>query len=187
MNTPNTHEPTDSAPAAAPGPASAAPAAPSRLRPRRTWFTVLLCLVIFFAGGVVGVGGTLLRIGHQTREALRNPARIPHRIALNLQSRLDLSEDQTARVETIVKRRQARLLAAREQLMDDVDPVMDDLEADIAQVLRPEQARQFRERFRQLREEWLPRTFQLSVQEQELEQQQAQETPPAASEAPPER
>jgi hypothetical protein len=154
---------------ASPTLAAASPA--PRSRRGRTWFTVVLCAVIFLAGGVVGAGGTLIRIGRQTREAIAHPEALPHRIALRLQSRLDLTDEQTARVEQVILRRQGRIL----ETLQNVDPEIDALELEIAELLHPAQADVFAARFRQFRDDYLPPRIVRAARQAEREAGRAPE------------
>ncbi len=140
-------------PGAAP-PSAALPAAPPPRR-RSPWLTVLLCLAIFLGGGVVGAGVTVIHLVRTARAALLHPEQAPERIARRMQKRLDLSDDQTARIETILRRRQVQLLKARAEMLDRAGPELDGLEADVAGALSPGQAARWREQFRRLRGDWL--------------------------------
>jgi len=138
--------------------APAAPAAPSALPgpPRRSaWPTVLLCLAIFVAGGVVGWGVTVIHVYRETLAALQHPEQLPDRVARRLQKRLDLTDEQALAVEAILRRRQGTLMEARAELMQRTGPQLDAMEDEIAAVMQPGQALRFREQFRRLRGLWL--------------------------------
>ncbi len=137
----------------------AVPAPPDATRPRRIWLTVLLCSLIFLGGGVVGAGITVMRVGRQARDAIQHPDLLPERVAHRLKSRLDLTDDQTRRVEQIVRRRYARILKARNDLMQDIGPEIDAIEREIQPILGPDQTVRFKERFDTFREDWLPGTI----------------------------
>jgi len=130
---------------------------PGATRPRRTWLTVLLCTLIFLGGGVVGAGITIMQVGRQAKDAIQHPDLLPERVAHRLKGRLDLTDDQTRRVEQIVRRRYARILKARDDLLQNVGPEIDAIEREIIPLLAPEQTRRFKERFDTFRDDWLPR------------------------------
>ena len=132
---------------APPGPPGALPAP----RRKRAWLTVLLCLAIFVAGGVVGAGITVIHVYRTVLSALQHPERTPERIARRMQKRLDLTDEQTGRIEEILRRRQKPMLEARRELLERNAPELDALEDEVAAELTPGQALHWREHFRQMR------------------------------------
>jgi hypothetical protein len=140
-----------------PTPSLPSAAAPIGARPRRPWITVLLCALIFLGGGVTGASVAVLHVGHRAKEAIEHPDLLPQRIAHRLKGRLELTDDQTRRVEQIVRRRYQRILSARDNLLQNIGPEFDAIEREILPLLAPEQAGRLKERFQSFREECLPR------------------------------
>lgn len=139
---------------------NAAPQPPAPIVParRRVGLTVLLCAVIFVAGGVVGAGATILHLGSQARDGLLAEEDItPKRAANRLARKLRLDAVQTQRVEAVLERHQAALLAARAQAVTLATPQLSSLEREVSSVLRPEQVAEWRSHFRRLMDVWLPR------------------------------
>lgn len=123
---------------------------------RRTWLTLLLCLLVFGGGAVVGAGAAVTWVGRQVRDAARHPEDAPGRIARRMQSRLDLDDAQAARVEAALARHHAELLEARADFIERAAPILDRMEADVAAELPAEKAGDWRGQFRRLRDDWAP-------------------------------
>jgi len=123
---------------------------------RRGWVTVLLCLLIFGGGAVVGAGATALIVGSRVRDAILHPEAAPHRIAERLRRRLDLSDEQAGRIEQKITALHEQILAARSDFFERIEPVLDQIETSVAEELPPAKARQFHERFDEVRDEWVP-------------------------------
>jgi hypothetical protein len=138
------------------GPPPLAPQPPVRPRRRRRWVTVLLALVLFTAGGVVGSGLTLLVAVRQVRYIIHHPQEFPERAAHRLRSRLHLSDSQTAAVREILAKRQAALQEIRRSVQPQVEAQLEGVRADIDAVLTPEQAAKWNAIFKARMEAWLP-------------------------------
>ena len=142
-------------PAAPPAsPAAALPAQPPR-RSRR-WLTILLCVLIFLAGGVTGAGAMAVHTIRRIKEAVHNPEVIPERIVARLRRPLDLDKEQELKIRAILARRQASLLEARAEVLSRAGPEFTGIEDDIANVLRPDQLDDWHKLYRKFLTEWLP-------------------------------
>ena len=137
-------------------PAAPAPLAPAAPR-RRTWITVLLCLLIFGGGLAVGAGGTVLWVVRHVRDAVQHPELAPHRVAERLQRRMDLDEATTLRVEAAIERVEPDMLEARADFLDRMDPLLEQIEADVANVLPKDKLDEWHRQFRRFRDDWVPR------------------------------
>jgi hypothetical protein len=133
------------------------PEAPVRYQGRRRWLTVLLCSVIFLAGGVVGGGLTGLVLVRRAQDAINHPEQMPGRIAKRLAHRLDLDPEQAQQVVRILEHHQASLLGVRAAMWQRAEPELDRLEVDVAGILRPDQVERWRRHYRTLRDDWRPR------------------------------
>lgn len=123
---------------------------------RRPWMPLLLCLVIFGAGAVVGGGTALIVVGKRLQRTIQEPELIHARLAETLQRRFDLDPAQAARLRGILQQRQAKLAGIREDNLSRLRPALMELEDDVASVMTPDQARRWRERFTRMRRDWLP-------------------------------
>ena len=132
-------------------------AAPAPAPRRRTWITVVLCLVIFGGGLAVGAGGTVLWVVRHVRDAVQHPELAPHRVAERLQRRMDLDEATTLRVEAAIERVQPDMLETRADFLDRIDPLLEQIEADVANVLPPDKLDEWHHQFRRFRDDWVPR------------------------------
>lgn len=144
-------------PSAAPPPAQ--PAMPQPQQPprrSRRWLTVLLCVLIFLAGGVAGVGAMAVHTTRRFKEAVRHPEVIPERIVARLRRPLDLDRQQELQIKAILARRQANLLEARAEAMQRARPDFDGIESDIAAILRPEQVDAWHKLYKKFRDDWVP-------------------------------
>jgi len=123
-------------------------ATPPRRRGRR-WVSVLLIGLVFLGGVVCGGGGALLVLRSRVMEIVRHPDREAARRATNIGKQLDLTPEQTKRVQAILAQRMNSVLNnARGQ--------MDLFSEEVGQVLTESQ----RERWRAFRgrrvDDWLP-------------------------------
>jgi hypothetical protein len=124
---------------------------------RRTWLTLVLCLVIFGGGLAVGAGGTVLWVVRHVRDAVQHPELAPHRVAARLQRRMDLDEATTARVEEALERSEPEMLEARADFLERIDPLLERIEADVAAVLPADKLDDWHHQFRRFRDDWVPR------------------------------
>jgi hypothetical protein len=124
-------------------------------RPRR-WRSLLLALLIFVSGAIVGGGLTVIRARHGAWWAIHHPEEAPPRIAAHLRWKLGLSDDQTQQVEAIVRKRQQALQAIRREVHPRVMAELDRVEADIDYVLNDSQRAKWHALFTKLRERWIP-------------------------------
>ena len=125
-------------------------------RPRRRWVSVLLYLVLFASGIAIGSGATLIITYKVVQYRLRHPERLPDRAVERLKKPLDLSNQQAVEVRSIIRSHLIRLQALRRQWQPQLDAELDSLEADVAAVLKPEQAEKWHKIAREKRQSWLP-------------------------------
>lgn len=131
------------------------PTAPPSRR-RRPWLTVLLCVLIFLAGGVVGGGAVALHTARRFTEAVRHPEVIPERIVSRLRRPLDLDAQQELQIKAVLARRQANLLEARAAAMQQAGPEFDGIEDDVAAILRGDQVDRWHRLYEKFLAEWMP-------------------------------
>ncbi len=123
---------------------------------RRTWVYVVLWLIIFGSGVVVGAGSTLWVVRNRVLYGIQHPERAPAGLARHLQRMLDLDDAQRAQVEQIFERRQKELQKVRRTFQPEVEAQLDQVEQEVSAVLNDEQRTEWQTRFRELRNRWLP-------------------------------
>lgn len=132
--------------------------APLPTAPRRRWrLTLLMGLLMFVSGGVCGVGlGMWLEKQHFV-EIFRYPEKGPERIVARMRSRLQLDDRQAEQVQAIVEKRVAALEKVHRQV---VDPLLVEqlelFEAEVAEVLNPQQRAEWHEYMKPLPKKWYP-------------------------------
>ncbi len=132
--------------------------APLPAVPWRRWrLTLLMGLVIFVSGGVCGVGIGMWFEKQHFIEILQHQERWPERIANRMRSRLQLDDRQARQVQALVEKRVAALQDVHREV---VDPLLakqlERFEADVAEVLNPQQRAQWHEFMQRTREKWYP-------------------------------
>ena len=125
--------------------------------PRRLWrANVLLGLLIFVCGGVCGAGVGMLLEKQHFQDILRYPERGPERIVARMRSRLQLDDRQTQQVQALVEKR----VAALEEVHRQVDPLLakqlELFEAEVAEVLNPQQRAEWHEYMQPIPKKWYP-------------------------------
>jgi hypothetical protein len=123
---------------------------------RRTWLYVVLWLIIFGSGTVVGAGSTLWVVRNRVLDGIQHPERAPAGLARHLQRMLDLDDAQRDQVEHIFERRQKELQKVRRSFQPEVEAQLDQVEQDVSAVLNDVQRAEWQTRFRELRARWLP-------------------------------
>lgn len=123
---------------------------------RRTWLVVVLWLIIFGSGVVVGAGSTLWVVRNRVLYGIQHPERAPAGLARHLQRMLGLDDAQRAQVEQIFERRQKELQKVRRAFQPEVEAQLDQVEQEVSAVLNDVQRAEWQSRFRELRVRWLP-------------------------------
>ncbi len=117
---------------------------------------LLLAMLIFVSGLIIGGGLTLIRVRHGALWAIHHPEEAPPQIAAHLRWKLGLSDEQTRQVEQIVRKRQQALQAIRREVQPRVMIELDRVEAEIAATLDDSQRVKWHALFAKLRERWIP-------------------------------
>lgn len=123
--------------------------------PRR-WPRVVLMVVIFLCGTIVG--GVVARIvtREQILAMLKHPERVPERILPRLQTLLELTDEQTPRVEEIMRRRYGAMGSLRAHrdhgLLVEFHAMRDELNG----VLSPEQKARWAQLSESIERRYLP-------------------------------
>ena len=125
-------------------------------RPRkRHWRIALLMVLIFLAGGVLGVAGTVIYTIRHLQEIGQHPERAPQRITDRMQRKLDLTDAQAEAVREILERRQHELMAIRREIHPRVKAIMDASRDEISEVLTDEQRAEWQEMYERFGERWM--------------------------------
>jgi hypothetical protein len=126
------------------------------LAPRRRWVTVLAAVLIFAAGLASGVGLTVMVAVHRLQYAIHHPEQAPSRVAHVIKRRLGLNAEQETKIESIVAKRQAELLAIRQRFHPQIAEQLDELHQEIGELLTAPQRERWSTMFGEFRERWLP-------------------------------
>jgi hypothetical protein len=139
---------------------SHAPATPSHAKPptrrRRRWLRVVLWLVIFGSGLLVGTGLTLIAVRRGVLQAIHHPEQMPTNVSRRLQRTLDLDNQQTTQIREILRRRQVDLEEIRVRYQPEIEAQLDLIRAEIGQVLDDQQRETWYQIFDNKRRIWIP-------------------------------
>lgn len=110
------------------------------MKPTR-WTVALYMALVFVCGGVVGafafrlytVSGVSANVGQ------RNPEEFRKRFMADLKSRLQLSDDQAAKLGVIMDETRMRVRAARMTIEPELEKIRDDQKQKISELLSPNQ------------------------------------------------
>lgn len=105
----------------------------------KNWKSVLLLLLVFFAGAVVGVVGTRVVVRRVVQQAIAHPERAQFLTERNLTRRLRLDGDQQAKLHVILTDTRAQLRDLRKQVQPQAAEILRGADAKISALLTPEQ------------------------------------------------
>ncbi len=114
---------------------------PSKLR----W--ILPGVLILLSGIVIGAGGTAYVMQRKVLNQIRHPVRLPNRFEERLTRGLNLTPEQKAAVEEIVRRHSENLQRIREESVPRIREEMQAMQQEILDALDEEQAAVLRHRF----------------------------------------
>ena len=137
-------------------PADHAPSALAIRPRRRRWVSVLLGLILFLSGGLIGSGLTARAIIRGAQHRLHHPEEFPARATARLRRSLDLSDAQAAAVESVLRTRQAAIQEIRRDFQPKIEAEIDKLGTDVAGVLTPDQAARWKAALDEKRRVWIP-------------------------------
>jgi hypothetical protein len=104
----------------------------------------------------IGSGATVIVVYKMVVHAIRHPEEAPARITERVRNKLDLTDEQAAKVKEIVARRQKAIQAIRREMQPRIEKEVDGARDEVAALLDPEKARKWRERVDLLKDTWLP-------------------------------
>jgi hypothetical protein len=120
------------------------------------WRSVLLGLVIFTCGLVIGAGVAVVVVQKMVLHAITHPEEFPQRVAQRLRSKLALTDEQASQVKAIITRRQKTIQAIRREFQPRLEQELDLTKEEVSAVLGPTKARQWQQRFEYFKRLWLP-------------------------------
>jgi hypothetical protein len=127
------------------------------IRPRRRWvWTILLAVVIFVSGVVVGGGVTFKIITSGFKRSFQDPAVSAERITQRMKKKLDLTDEQAIQVHRIIFEQQKAFQSLRKKVRPQIEAQIEKTRQELAAVLTPEQARKWEKRFSRFMKFWLP-------------------------------
>ncbi|HEX7449974.1 MAG TPA: hypothetical protein VF306_20610 [Pirellulales bacterium] len=86
--------------------------------PPRRWLTLAMVATVFLSGAVIGGGSTMIVINRRVEEASsRHWNAVCEKMLPTLRSELDLSDDQYAEVERIIRRHLGKLNEIRDEVI----------------------------------------------------------------------
>ena len=135
---------TDVAPQQRPRPSHEPLAAPKRTRRRRIVMIVMFAAVFLF-GVVTGGALSAAFVMHRFHLRSKQPHMIPQRIAYRMQRKLGLTDRQTQQVLAILTHRLGVLMEIHHQVNPLIEAEMKLAEDEVAAVLSPDQAHQWRQ------------------------------------------
>jgi len=118
--------------------------------------SLILALVIFGGGFVVGAGTAVVVAVRRVQHAIHHPEEAPARMTARLKRKLDLTDAQTVRVLAILTERQEAFQAIRREVQPRVLAELEQTRDQIAAALDPPQQAQWRRMYADLRARWLP-------------------------------
>lgn len=146
-----TEQPTDTSTPISPAGVAARP----RKSRRRA---ILLGLLILACGFALGAGVTVVVVV-KIVEMIHTPGEVPKRIAQRMKCKLDLSDEQTANIRTILCKRERAIVAHLMEVQPEVERELNETREEVAALLNPEQARKWREWFDHRQKQWKLKWF----------------------------
>ena len=124
--------------------------------PKRRCSRVVLPIIIFVAGGLIGSGLTVIFRPEQTRRGRRSLEETRDRMTEKIADKLDLSVQQTEQLRRIVEDRLNELQKLRREVQPRMEKEAAILKANLAAVLNDEQKARWEELYTELFNRWFP-------------------------------
>ena len=129
----------------------------------RVWLKRLgmlfLGLLIFGSGALVGVFGTVSFIHQKMKEHLQAPEETPDKLIPIITRKLNLSEEQVAEIDPIIRKHHLILHQIREEITPKIAREFTLIEAEIGEKLNDEQNKKWHGWFDKMRGFWLPKSY----------------------------
>ncbi len=105
----------------------------------KNWKSILLLLLVFFAGLAVGVVGTRIAVRRVVQQAINHPERVQSLMERNLTRRLRLDNDQQVKLHAIWTDARGQMAGLRKEFQPQAAEVLRGADQKIAGLLTPEQ------------------------------------------------
>ena len=120
------------------------------------WVQVCVLLLVFASGIGVGAVGASQYMLSRMQQYRANPEVLPGELSAKLQSRMSMSDEQTAEVLAIIKLRHGNITSLRDASAPGILQEFSLMEQEIADVLSPKQREQWHETADWARKTFLP-------------------------------
>lgn len=108
-------------------------------KPPRAWLTLLMGGVLLISGMVIGAGGTTLLLKHRMGQPNSAPKQFSGRLLRRIERDLDLTEEQSEEVRSILELHREEMRTIRLQVGEKIDDSFEALKEEVSAVLSPEQ------------------------------------------------
>jgi hypothetical protein len=113
----------------------------------KNWKSILLLLLVFFAGLIVGVVGTRIAVRHFVQRAILQPERVQLMVERDLSWKLGLDRTQRVKLHEILSDTRVQLREVRRQIQPQTALIFSNANTQITAMLTPDQQAAF-ERFK---------------------------------------
>lgn len=129
---------------------------PQTVKPKRRWIRQLTySLIILLCGFVIGSAFTLNFVWKRFVEGFQRPEEISGRVLNRMKWTLELTDEQEKQISEIFREHEQKIRDLRMEYQPLIHAEMDNLKNEIDDVLTPEQAEKWGERFRGMEKMWL--------------------------------
>jgi hypothetical protein len=123
---------------------------------RRSLWTILLALIIFICGVLVGGGLSFKIVTAGYKRAFQEPDFLAGKITSRMERRLDLNSDQVKQVRVIILEQQKAFQSLHKEFRLRLDSQIEKTRKELAMVLTEEQAQKWEKTFARIQRFWLP-------------------------------
>jgi len=123
---------------------------------RRRLGTILLALIIFICGVLVGGGLSFKIVTAGYKRAFQDPDFLAEKITHRMERRLDLNSDQVQQVREIILEQQKAFQGLHKEFRLRLDSEIEKTRKEMAKVLTQEQVQKWEKTFARMRRFWLP-------------------------------
>lgn len=124
---------------------------------RKSWIlAVSLMSAAFFFGAVVGAVVTGRFLWEKQIDALQRPRFEMPRVMGHMRDNFDLTEEQAERLETVFSDHHEKIWGIREEVRPEIEMEIESLRRQVEEILTPEQAKRWGDRFNDEKRRWLP-------------------------------
>jgi hypothetical protein len=109
----------------------------------KNWKSLLLLVLVFFAGLAVGVVGTRVVVRHMVQNAITHPERVQTFMERNLTRKLRLDNEQQVKLHDILTDARGQLTSLRKEFQPQAAEVLTGADKKISALLTPEQQERY--------------------------------------------